>query len=263
MREKTIGCIGAGNMGYAMMNGMAKNMENPIIFSQRNEEKLKKTEKELGIKGYVSNQDVVDEADIVILAIKPQYFKEILFPLHFRDEQILISIAPGFEIEKINALINSNSRIIRAMPNTPALIGEAMSAISFDRYNYQEEEKEVILSIFTSFGEIVEMTESLMDAIVPVAGSAPAYVYMMIEAMADAAVAHGIQREMAYKLAAQTIQGSARMVLKTKEHPGKLKDNVCSPKGTTIEAVRILEKNGFRSSIIEAMDACYHKAKNM
>ena len=149
------------------------------------------------------------------------------------------------------------------MPNTPALIGEGMSAVSFSKDLFSEEEKEEIIRFFSSFGVMEEIEEKLMNAVVPISGSSPAYVYMMIEAMADAGVLAGLSRKMAYTLAAQSVLGSAKMVLETGIHHGELKDAVCSPGGTTIEAVAILEKAGFRSSIIEAMNACFEKTKRM
>jgi pyrroline-5-carboxylate reductase len=149
------------------------------------------------------------------------------------------------------------------MPNTPALIGEGMSAVSFSDDAFSKEEREDIIQFFSSFGVMEEIEEKLMNAVVPISGSSPAYVYMMIEAMADAGVLAGLPRKLAYTLASQSVLGSAKMVLETGNHPGELKDAVCSPGGTTIEAVAALEKSGFRSSIIEAMNACFEKTKKM
>ena len=148
------------------------------------------------------------------------------------------------------------------MPNTPALVGEAMSAICPNELVNEEELKEV-MDIFNAFGKSEVLSEKDFHGFIALCGSSPAYVYMFIEAMADAAVREGISREKAYKLAAQSVLGSAKMVLETGEHPAKLKDNVCSPGGTTIEAVLELEETGFRSSVMSAMKKCSKKSKKM
>ena len=149
------------------------------------------------------------------------------------------------------------------MPNTPAMIGEGMTGISCIQEEYTPQELEMLKRIFLSCGKAELVDERLMDAVVGVSGSSPAYVFMMIEAMADAAVAEGLPRAQAYEFAAQAVYGSAKMVLETGKHPGELKDMVCSPAGTTIEAVRVLEKEGFRSALIEAMKACADISRNL
>ena len=148
------------------------------------------------------------------------------------------------------------------MPNTPALVGEGMAALTINE-NVSKEEADIVLNVFNSFGKGEIVPENLMDAVTAVSGSSPAYVFMMIEAMADAAVIGGMPRSQAYTFAAQAVMGSARMVLETGKHPGELKDMVCSPAGTTIDAVASLEKNGFRSSMIEAMVSCMNKSKEL
>jgi len=154
-------------------------------------------------------------------------------------------------------------KLIRTMPNTPALVGEGMSILSFSEDEFTAEEIEEVKSIFNSFGEIEILDEKLMDAVVPISGSSPAYVYMMIEAMADGGVLLGLPRKLSYKLAAQSVLGAAKMVLETNTHPGELKDAVCSPGGTTIEAVASLEKMNFRNAIIEAMISAYEKTQKI
>ena len=146
------------------------------------------------------------------------------------------------------------------MPNTPALVNEGMSGICFSKDAFSEEEKKMVYAFFDSFGKYEEVNENLMNAVTCASGSSPAYVYMFIEALADSAVKYGIPRDKAYAFAAQTVLGSAKMVLETKQHPGALKDMVCSPGGTTIAAVAALEEYGFRNSIIKATDACYEKS---
>lgn len=153
-------------------------------------------------------------------------------------------------------------KIVRTMPNTPALVGEGITGVCKNEL-VTEEELSYICKIFSGFGKAEVLSEKLMDVVVSVSGSSPAYVFLFIEAMADAAVADGMPRAQAYKFAAQAVYGSAKMVLETGKHPGELKDMVCSPGGTTIEAVRVLEEKGFRSSVIEAMKACVKVAKEL
>jgi pyrroline-5-carboxylate reductase len=254
-----LGFIGAGNMGYAMLKGCTSVFGNNLVYTDVNKNRLEEIKEELGLEYALTNQDVINRCDMIVLAIKPQFMAEVLFDLSIDSTKIIITIAPGLSIDHVSALISGNPRIVRAMPNTPALVGAGMSAIAFSMDAYTTEERKIVFSVFESFGKAIELPENLMDAVVPVSGSSPAYVYMFIEALADGAVLQGISRDKAYELAAQSVLGAAKMVLDTKIHPGVLKDQVCSPGGTTIEAVRVLEKSGFRSAVIEAMDACYQK----
>lgn len=263
---KKYGFIGAGNMGYAILKGLVNNgNKDDVIFTDVSKDRVQWINKNLDIESISSNKDLVNSAKYIVLAIKPQYYASVLEEIKetINNSHILISIAPGITIEYLKKQLNNDIKIVRAMPNTPALIGEGMSAVSFSKDLFRDEEREDIIKFFSSFGVIEEIEEKLMNAVVPISGSSPAYVYMMIEAMADAGVLAGLPRKMAYKLAAQSVIGSAKMVLETGTHPGELKDAVCSPGGTTIEAVTLLEKSGFRSSIIEAMNACFEKTKKM
>jgi pyrroline-5-carboxylate reductase len=256
-----IGFIGSGNMGYAMMTGMIKSgMKERIVFTDKNLDRRLFVVKELEIRPYNTNQEIAEASKYIVLAVKPQFIKEAIDDIKefVTDQHIIISIAP-VAISSLKDLFGKQVRVVRVMPNTPALVGEGMSAISFSDNVFTDEEKNTVTSIFSSFGEFEVMEEKYMSAVTAVSGSSPAYVYMFIEAMADAAVKYGMPRKTAYKFAAQAVLGSAKMVLQTGEHPGVLKDNVCSPGGTTIEAVSVLEKQGFRSAVIEAMDACYNK----
>lgn len=259
---KTIGFIGVGNMGLPMMKGAIQAFGSKhIVYTDVNEDRLKYVQNVLNIPYLTSNEQCIDQSDIIILAIKPQFLKDALEKLKSNDlnKKIFVSIAPGININKIKEIIGDNIRVVRAMPNTPAMVLAGMSAICFSTDSYTDEDRDLIFQFFSSFGETVELNEKQLDMVVPVSGSSPAYVYMLIEAMADAGVLFGLPRDVAYKLSAQSVYGSAKMVLETGEHPGALKDAVCSPGGTTIEAVSSLEQTGFRSSIIEAMKACYEK----
>lgn len=258
-----IGFIGTGNMGFAMLKGASKAFDEPIIYTDINEERLEFVKKETGFDYTLSNQEVIDKSDIIVLAVKPQYLSKVVMPLTIDAPKIIISISPGLTIDYINAHVSGSPKIVRAMPNTPALVGEGMSAVTFGEAFFDNDEKDAVLKLFNSFGKSVVLPESLIDASVPVSGSSPAYVYMFIEAMADAGVLNGLSRKDSYDMAAQAVLGAAKMVLETGQHPGTLKDAVCSPGGTTIEAVKILEEKGFRSAVIDAMDGCYRKSQKM
>lgn len=260
------GFIGMGNMGYAMLKGLLSvYTPSDIIFTCPDLEKCKRISQETGVRYAESNAECANNAQYVVLAVKPQVYNVVLKNINnvIREDSVVISIAPGISIDNIKSQLGINARVVRAMPNTPALVGEGMTGVAYDKEDFSFEEREVIDSFFNSFGKVVYVSENQMNAIVCASGSSPAYVYMFIEALADSAVKYGIKREDAYKLVAQTVLGSAKMVLETGEHPGVLKDKVCSPGGTTIAAVAALEEHNFRSSLIKATDACYDKCNNI
>lgn len=263
-----VGFIGGGNMAGAIIGGVIKARicdKNDIFVTDVSDsvlEKYKKDEIKCG-----KDLDVALSADIVIFAVKPFILPDVLEKLSLvKDEikdKVFASVAAGITVEKIKEGLGFDAKVIRIMPNTPALIGEGMSVLVSDCLPASEEEFNCVKSIFDAVGKTAVLPESLISAVTSVSGSGPAYVYMFIEALADAGVSGGLARKDAYLLAAQTVLGSAKMVLETKMHPGELKDMVCSPKGTTIEAVAELEKTGFRGSVISAVKACREKAENM
>lgn len=261
-----IGFIGMGNMGYAMLKGILQVFpKDNVIFTDVNKDRCKNVSEETGVAYEESNAECANKAKYVILAVKPQYYSSVLKNIEniIREEHIVISIAPGITVDSLKSNLGFDKRIVRAMPNTPALLGCGMTGICYDDNLFNFEEKDVIDKIFSSFGRYKKVEERLMSAVTCVSGSSPAYVYMFIEALADGAVKYGIPRDMAYEMAAQAVMGSAKMVLETKEHPAKLKDQVCSPGGTTIAGVSALEEFGFRNAIIKATDECYHKAEGL
>lgn len=261
-----IGFIGAGNMGAAMIEGIIKkNPRESIIFTEATHEKRKKIHSEYKIDWANSNSELTKDSKYIILAVKPQVYANILKEIkeEINPEKIVISITPGITIENMKEYLGSDIKVVRAMPNTPALIGEGMSCVSFSDDSFAQGEIDDVTMLFSSLGEVEIIEEMYMDAIVPISGSSPAYVYMMIEAMADAGVLTGLPRKLSYRLAAQSILGASKMVIETGLHPGELKDAVCSPAGTTIEAVSVLEKRNFRNAVIEAMIACYDKTKKI
>ena len=206
------------------------------------------------------------QGDIVILAVKPFIICDMLSSLVQREgtaalkNKVLASIAAGVTVQEIKDALGFDAKVVRIMPNTPAMVLEGMSVLARECSPASQEEFAAVERIFNAVGRTEVLPESMLNAVTSVSGSSPAYVYMMIEAMADAAVRDGIARDMAYRLAAQSVLGSAKMVLETGKHPGELKDMVCSPRGTTIEAVAELEARGFRSALIEAMKKCTDKA---
>ncbi|MBF2672356.1 pyrroline-5-carboxylate reductase [Listeria seeligeri] len=265
---KKIGFIGAGNMGTAMIRGLAKTdyiNRKDLFVCGRKIEKLQPLETEFqGIQLTTSIEELAEQADIIILSVKPYTIPEVLTNIknNLTPDKIIISVAAGVTIADLENLTPPETKIVRVMPNTPALVGEAMSSIT-PNGSVTAEETEIITTIFASFGKAEVVPESLMDAVVGVSGSSPAYVYMFIEALADGAVLNGLPRDKAYKFAAQAVLGAAKMVLETGEQPGKLKDMVTSPGGTTIEAVKSLEDSGFRSAVINAVQAAAVKNSNM
>ncbi len=259
-----LGFIGCGNMAQAMLKGiLAKGLysKEEILISRRNEEARKAIHAEFGVQTTADNRQVAKKADILVLAVKPYQFEPVISEIaeSVTDDTLIISIAAGQTMLNIQSLFGKNIKLVRTMPNTPALVLAGASGMCFnDRVT--EKEKEKAVKLFESFGIVAKVEESMMDTVIGVSGSSPAYVFMIIEAMADAAVADGMPRAQAYELAAQTVYGSAKMILETGKHPGELKDMVCSPGGTTIEAVRVLEEKGLRSAIIEGQMACVRKA---
>lgn len=265
--EKMIGFIGGGNMASAIIGGILEAGlagKDSLLASCKSQNSVDRLVNQFGIFATTDNKEVAKKAEILFLAVKPNMFATVIPEIKdvVGEKQIVVSIAAGQTIEAIEAAFGKEIKLVRVMPNTPALVGAAMSGISPNALVSDEELQEVV-AIFESFGEAEVVPESMMDAVIGVSGSSPAYVYMFIEAMADAAVADGMPRAKAYKFAAQAVLGAAKMVLETGEHPGALKDAVCSPGGTTIEAVAKLEESGFRQSVIAAQRACVQKSKDM
>lgn len=262
-----IGFIGMGNMSAAIIGGiLGKGMiaSEEIIVSRRSEEKLQEYQEQFGVVTTTDNKAVALQSEILVLAVKPQFLESVISEISssIKENQVVVSIAAGKTIAWMIEKFGKNVKMIRCMPNTPALVGEGCTGICKNEL-VTEEELQYIVSLFKSFGTASVVTENLMDVVVGVSGSSPAYVFLFIEAMADAAVAAGMPRAQAYEFAAQAVLGSAKMVLETGKHPGELKDMVCSPAGTTIQAVRVLEEKGMRSAVIEAITACIEKSKSL
>ncbi len=256
-------------MATAIIGGILKAglvEANQIVVSDVSKVALERLNTDFGVRTTTNNCAVAVQADILILAIKPQFFEvalpQIASSIAEDEGKLVISIAAGQSLEKIAALVGDKAKIIRVMPNTPAFVGEAMSGYCGNAL-VGEADLADAKAILESFGQAEQVSEAMMDVVTGISGSSPAYVFMFIEAMADAAVADGMPRAQAYKFAAQAVLGSAKMVLETGKHPGELKDMVCSPGGTTIEAVAVLEQMGLRGTVIEAQRACVEKSREM
>lgn len=259
-----VGLIGTGNMGAPLLKGVIKSgaakPEDIFIFDvDRNRREALATE--AGVQVADNNAALVRGCDYIVLAVKPVYVTQVLEEIKdaFTEEKVLVSIAVGITSKTLRSVIGNKGKIVRTMPNLPVLVGEGMTLVCFDK-NMNDKEKAFVRSLFAGSGKVEELEERLMSEVTALTSSSPAYVFIMIEAMADSAVEQGIPRKLAYTLASQAVLGSAKMVLETGLHPAELKDQVCSPAGTTIEAVHSLEKNGFRYSIIEAMKECTRRA---
>lgn len=260
-----IGFIGAGNMGYAMLKGAISSISPENVgVTDRAFDKAESIAQETGVRHFESNADCVKNCKYVVFSIKPQVYENVVDEIRkfVDDSKIIISLAPNVSIEMLNGMFGKNVRVVRLMPNTPALVGEGMTGYCYDDALFNEEEKTFLADLFNSFGKAVKVSEKIMSAVVCASGSSPAYVFMFIEALADSVVKYGMSRDDAYTFVAQTVLGSAKMVLESGEHPGVLKDRVCSPGGTTIRAVEKLEECGLRNALFKATEACYNKCEN-
>ena len=258
----TFGFIGMGNMGNAMLNGLLKEVPaHAIRFTDASEVVRVTVSEKTGVVSLPTNIELANSVKYIILAVKPQCYDEVIKNIRnvVTNEKVIISLAPGITTEEIQSKFDNEVRVVRCMPNTPALIGEGMTGVAYNSRLFDVEEIDTIAHFFNSFGKFRIVDEKLLNTVTCVSGSSPAYVYMFIEALADSAVKYGMSRNDAIEFAAMTVKGAADMVLSTGEHPAILKDRVCSPGGTTIAGVSALEKNGFRNAIISATDKCYEK----
>lgn len=255
--------IGGGNMASAILNGIVKNgfvSESDIMVSDLSPEKLSSF-KETGVKVTSDNMEAASSSDIIIFAVKPDVLRKILPSFSGLENKLFISIAAGVKLSELKKGLGENADVIRVMPNTPAMAGEGMTVIC--KSATSEKNMNLAVKLFETVGKTAVLDEKYIDAVTAVSGSGPAYIYMVIEAMADGGVLCGLPRDVAYTLAAQTVLGAAKMVIESGEHPGVLKDRVCSPGGTTIEAVYSLEQSDIRGAFIKAVRKCADKSKSM
>jgi pyrroline-5-carboxylate reductase len=262
-----IGFIGCGNMGGAMLAGIldsGKCSAGDVMVSVKSEESAKAKNAQYHVEATTDNCAVARFADVLFLAVKPQFYESVIREIRdcVSENQLIITVAPGKTFAWLTDTFGRELKFIRTMPNTPSLVREGMMGMSANA-RVTEDELAQVRELCGGFSRTEVIPENLMDVVTAVSGSSPAYVFLFIEAMADAAVAGGMPRSQAYTFAAQAVLGSAKMVLETGKHPGELKDMVCSPGGTTIQAVRVLEEKGMRSAVIEAMMKCLDISRNM
>jgi pyrroline-5-carboxylate reductase len=263
----TIGFLGAGKMATALAKGFIRaGLVTPqeVIASDPSEAACAAFAKETGARTTAFNPEVAKSSKVLVLAVKPDQVGGVLGEIRdcFTKKHLLISIAAGVPLAKLEAGLGAGARLIRVMPNTPALVGASATAFALSQ-SALPEDGELAHKLFSAVGLAFQLKEYLLDAVTGLSGSGPAYVYLIIEALSDGGVAAGLPREVATKLAAQTLLGSARMVLETGLHPGALKDMVTSPGGTTIEGVHELEKGKLRGTLITAVRAAAEKSKKL
>jgi len=263
--EQRIGFIGLGNMGSAILQGILAS--NTVIASQFyvydiSSETTDSLKQQFAINFLETAKDVAREADIVFIAVKPNNVHEVLAEIQkeLKKSTVVVSIAAGISLKAIEAVIGYEQKVIRVMPNTPALVNSAMCSITPNK-EVSAGELLTVRALLNCVGLTEVLPEYQVHAATGVGGSAPAFVFMFIEALADGAVKGGMTRKQAYKFAAQTVMGSAKLMLETNKHPGELKDMVCSPGGTTIEGVQVLEEKAFRAAVIDAVEACINRSK--
>lgn len=264
---KSIGVCGTGNMGQAIVKGLVASKAiaaDHIYLYNIHREKAAALAEETGAVVVDSPLELAKRSQALIMGVKPNMMEKALASVRdgLSSDSVVISIAAGVSLESLAGYAGEATKIIRVMPNTPAMVGQGMASISPNGMVTAEETADAV-AVFSSFGKAEVVDEKMIDAVCGLIGSGPAYVYLFIEALADGAVLEGMPRQMAYTFAAQTVLGAAKMVLKTGAHPGALKDAVCSPGGTTIEAVRTLEEGGFRAAAMNAVRASAEKNRNL
>lgn len=263
-----IGFIGLGNMATALISGMLtqkKISPEDILGSSKTETTAARVRETMKINAKVDNLAVARESDILFLAIKPSMFPAVIEQVRneVKKGSYVVSIAAGLDLNYLKSVFSRpDLKFVRCMSNTPALVLEGCTAVCAGK-EVSDDELAGIVGLLEALGKVSVVPEQLMDVVVGVSGSSPAYVFMFIEALADAAVAGGMPRQQAYEFVAQSVMGSAKLMIETGLHPGQLKDMVCSPGGTTIQAVKVLEERGMRGALMAAVDACVEKSRNM
>jgi pyrroline-5-carboxylate reductase len=259
-----IACLGAGNMADALIGGMLKSgLVDPscLRVTDISPSRLQYFRTTFSIHSTSDNAEAVQWGDIILLCVKPQTMDQVLREIHTKiiPEHVLVSVAAGYPIKRIQGHVGTGIPILRAMPNTPAIVQQGVTALAAGPM-VNPEQIRLAQTIFEAVGKVVVVDELLMDAVTGLSGSGPAYVYVFIEALTDAGVLMGLPREAAHVLAARTVLGAARMVEETGDHTAVLKDRVTSPGGTTISGIRELEANGFRGTVMKAVEAATRRS---
>ncbi|KAL3891381.1 hypothetical protein ACJMK2_003643 [Sinanodonta woodiana] len=264
--DMTVGFIGAGRMAQAMARGLISTgvIKPRNITASDTDPRMLNYIKELGVHITEDNTQVVERSKLIVIAVKPNVVRLVLKDISrvMSADKVLVSIAAGIPISTIEQELPPKTRVIRVMPNTPALVQAAASVLA-PGTGVLPGDSELVQELLQCIGICEAGSEKLLDAVTGLSGSGPAYAFAAIEALSDGGVKMGLPRDLAIKLAAQTLLGAAKMVLETKKHPGQLKDEVCSPGGTTITAMHVLEKGGFRGALIDAVEAATLKAREL
>lgn len=264
---KKIAFLGAGNMAEALLKGLLRaGAAGPqeIVCAEPRSGRRQEIEQRHGVRAIASNREAAAGADVVLLSVKPQVIEAVLDEIapEIGTSKLVVSIAAGVPIAAIAGRLPPGARIVRTMPNTPALAGAAATALAAGP-GATAEDLLLAKRLFESVGTAVVVAEPLLDAVTGLSGSGPAFVYLFIEALADGGVKAGLPRAEALQLAAQTVLGAAKLVLESGEHPGRLKDQVTSPGGTTIAGVHALERAGFRGAVIDAVEAAARRSREL
>lgn len=267
VEAKRWGFVGAGKMATALIKGMIRAgsaKAESIVASDPDESARARLADETGIETLSSNAELAAKSDLIVLAIKPQAAASVLEELRpvVTPHHLIVSIAAGVALQALEDGLGEDRRLVRVMPNTPALVGEGASGYCLGRHALADDEA-IVRRCLESVGGAYLVPERLLNAVTGLSGSGPAFVYIMIEALSDAGVRVGLPREIALALAARTVLGSAKMVLETKLHPGELKDQVTSPGGTTIAGIHALERGGIRAALIDAVEAATDRAAEL
>ncbi len=267
MKGKTIGFLGAGNMAGALIKGLLHSQTlaaDAIIASDVKPDRLRQLHEEHGIRTTPDNHALVRAAGVIVLSVKPQVIDKVLSAIapDVRADQLVVSVAAGVPVSVLEARLPTGTHVVRAMPNTPAIVLAGATAIAPGTHA-TDEDMAIARALFEAVGRVVALEETLLDAVTGLSGSGPAYVMLMIEALADGGVKVGLHRDTALLLAAQTVYGSAKLLLETGEHPGRLKDQVTSPGGTAIAGLHTLESGGLRRTLIDAVETATKRAAEL
>lgn len=259
-----LGFIGAGNMGEAYI--VALHSDNNIFFYEVNNDRAKYIQENYKTVRCEKIEELIEMSDFIIIAVKPQIVENVLFKISNKcniENKVFISIAAGIKIEKMEKMLGESCKIVRVMPNTPALINKGISAVAYNDNISDNEEKNSIKKVLESTGKIIEIDEKYMDIVTAVSGSGPAYVFLLINSLAEGGVKLGLPKQVALELAVETFIGSAEMIKKTGRHPEDLKDMVTSPGGTTAAGLAVMEELGVRSAMIKTVEAAFNRAEKL
>jgi len=267
LKGKKIGLIGSGNMARALLSGLLhgkRASKDQLSASDHREAKAKSFADEFGIDTTTSNKEVVTRSDIVVLAVKPQVMAKVVAEIasSVTSKKLIVSMAAGVPIAMIERKLPKGSRVVRVMPNVPALVGAGATALAVGGHA-SEEDLALASALFDSVGKTVVVEEEQLDAVTGLSGSGPAYIFLIIDSLADAGVKVGLSRDVALILAAQTVLGAAKLLIETGEHPGKLKDMVTSPGGTAIAGIHTLEEGGLRTTLINAVERATIRSREL